>query len=453
MRVTSRSVRLVAALLSGVLTLLLGTLIGAPRPAAAPSSAPVETATPAPVAPATAAPIAVAPVPTRAWFARDGLPPVAAEVSGSPARDDRPETRIDNRISALWGARNAPAGAFNVFAGAGRQGGSGTLGVSLQVSGDLVTVTFDLGGRGWGVSSAAETTALIQQLVYTITEEPGIRRALIKEAGKTRLELGSAIIDRPLPREDVFVYAAPADAGPMKGLGALDGPTRRASATWSVEQVGPALTRFVIALDQQRVTPMLYHPDFDVTLRAPTPADPPTAKSMLEIRVYQTIDAKAGSLLPIGGGGVQSVRITTGAHPGDPTIYMLALDDARPWRTALAFEPVRIIVDVGGMPGTIHGQNAVYAPRPNETVGRSFTIAGVQHNFEAHVDIRVRDANGRVVLQSAATGTNCCDPGGTFEKRLDLPEGVSGQVTLDVFEGSQQDGSVTKLIQIPLTVR
>lgn len=92
-------------------------------------------------------------------------------------------------------------------------------------------------------------------------------------------------------------------------------------------------------------------------------------------------------------------------------------------------------------------------PRPNETVGRSFTIAGMQHNFEAHVDIRVRDASGRVVLQSAATGTNCCDPGGTFDKRLDLPDGVWGPVTLDVFEGSQQDGSVTKLIQIRLTVR
>jgi hypothetical protein len=57
-----------------------------------------------------------------------------------------------------------------------------------------------------------------------------------------------------------------------------------------------------------------------------------------------------------------------------------------------------------------------------------------------------------VVLRTVTTGTNCCEPGGTFDARVDLPVGVSGSITLEVYEGSQKDGTDTKVIAIPLTV-
>lgn len=148
------------------------------------------------------------PAPMRVWFARDQLPLVAAVLQAPGSIRDGPEARIDSRLSALWGAqdRSVPTGATDPFAKAGRAGSSGQLGSGIRIEGDLATVTFDL-PAGWGISSSVEGNALIQQLVYTITEEPGIRRAFIKEARKPNAIIGPVVVDRPLTREDVFGYA------------------------------------------------------------------------------------------------------------------------------------------------------------------------------------------------------------------------------------------------------
>ena len=80
-------------------------------------------------------------------------------------------------------------------------------------------------------------------------------------------------------------------------------------------------------------------------------------------------------------------------------------------------------------------------------------MSGIAHNFEAHVDIRVLDDKQKEILRTSTLAANCCDPGGTFDTTVQLPAGVTGNIFLEVFEASARDGSDTKLIRIPLTVR
>jgi hypothetical protein len=61
--------------------------------------------------------------------------------------------------------------------------------------------------------------------------------------------------------------------------------------------------------------------------------------------------------------------------------------------------------------------------------------------FEAHVGLRVRDASGRVVVQTwttASCGTGCR---GTFEKTLALPDTLLGDIVIEAFAPSAKDGS------------
>ena len=125
-------------------------------------------------------------------------------LGGVPSRNTV-EDRIGARLSALWGVQRpgaVPAGASNPFAKSGRVGSQGQLGTEVRIDGDLATVTFDLPG-GWGVTSATESRGLYQQLVYTITDDPEVRSAFIKEKGKAEAVIGTLSIAQPATREDV----------------------------------------------------------------------------------------------------------------------------------------------------------------------------------------------------------------------------------------------------------
>jgi len=407
----------------------------------------------------TAGPIAVAPVPVLVYFARDGLPPIAAAVPGSGSVRDRPEDAIGGRLSALWSAQqpSVPAGAFHPFAKTGRGANTGQLGTSIGVEGDLATVTFDI-PAGWGVSAAAETNALVQQLVYTITEEPGIRRALIKEKGKANAMIGPLVIDKPLMREDVFGYREQGSRAPMRQP---DGAALTLSHAVTTDGAS-ALARVVFDTGLKGGPAPGGFPAFAIEVRPNDDERAPAqvGKWILSVTFLNARASYLGMTVDDGhgiqiadGGPLRAVHLWQRGPAAAGVRYDLYVDDLRPWRTALAFDPVRLIVDIGGTPSTIFGMNAVYSPKPGETVGRSFTVSGVEHNFEANVDLRVRDATGRIVLRTSTTGTNCCDPGGTFERRMDLPPDVSGPVTLEVYESSARDGSDTRMIAVPLTVR
>lgn len=80
-------------------------------------------------------------------------------------------------------------------------------------------------------------------------------------------------------------------------------------------------------------------------------------------------------------------------------------------------------------------------PVPGSTVADPVRVRGTANVFEAHVGLRVRDASGRVVIQTwttASCGTGCR---GTFEKALTLPDSVRGDLVVEAYAPSAKDGS------------
>ena len=274
----------------------------------------------------------------RVFFARDGLPPVNATVDlVGPL--DRPEGRILARINALRDVRirEMPSGATNPLSSVRPRTettSAGTTQMSFEltarVDGDLATVEFGI--ADWGVRGAAQTDALVRQLVYTITDEPGIRRTLIKEKGKPNAVIDQLIINRPLSREDVFGYAQTARTSPIRGFGSRDG-SRAATTSWSVDAVAPGLARFVVTVDQRSIGPNDPYPDFQVEV---VPNDesirPDLGKWKLVVQVYGIADNTTVSQF-----APSPLRVIERTHIGGPqqagpvpTVYQLGLDDARP---------------------------------------------------------------------------------------------------------------------------
>lgn len=426
---------------------------GAAEPVANASATPTATS-PAVVATAvpTGGPSVATPRPMLVYFARDGLPPVAATVStsGGPA-NERPEGLIGARLSALFNARanEVPPGAINAAALGGSRGTS--ISVRL-IDGDLATVEIGI-TDGWPARGAARSQALLQQLVYTITEQPGIRRAMIVDQGKATATIDQLVVDKPLSREDVFGYREVGSTDPVRGFGERGGPVRQALTRYTVDAV-PGLAHFEIELAQPAGEPTRMYPDWDVSVaRNDETLKPDGGKWRLTVQVYNATDAKPG-FVAVDRTPLRAITTTTGKGIGAPLIYELALDDLRPWRTALAFDPVRIIVDIGGDPRTISGRNAVTFPAPGEIVGREFKVTGIASAFEANVQYRVRDAQGRIVVKGFTTATNCCEAGGLFSVAVKVPTEVpAGPITLEVFQASPRDGSDLAVIAVPLTLR
>jgi hypothetical protein len=80
-------------------------------------------------------------------------------------------------------------------------------------------------------------------------------------------------------------------------------------------------------------------------------------------------------------------------------------------------------------------------PVPGSTVGDSVRVRGTANVFEAQVGLRVRDAGGRVVLETWTTAT--CGTGcrGTFSKTLALPDSLVGEFEIEAYAPSAEDGT------------
>jgi len=80
-------------------------------------------------------------------------------------------------------------------------------------------------------------------------------------------------------------------------------------------------------------------------------------------------------------------------------------------------------------------------PVPGSNVGEPVLVRGTANVFEAQVGLRVRDATGRVIVQTwttASCGTGCR---GTFAKSLTLPDTVRGEIVIEAYAPSAEDGS------------
>lgn len=416
---------------------------------------PMPTLAPTPqVAFLTPAPTPVAPSVLRPtiYAAREDLPPVGVQIgdlSGTRVAQDR----IGARLTMLraWRPRDVPIGSTNLLWNNSFQGG-----VRVNIEGDLAKIDL-LIEQPWTVTKPSDDLGILQQLVYTATEERGIRRVLFTANGQP-LSIGTRLVDRALSREDVFGYSQAGRIGTVRGFGSRQAQQRTATTALSVDEVVPGLARFVVTLDQRGIGPSDPYPDWDVTLvRNDESLRPDFGKWRLVVRVYGVLD-RTTVARRLDQSPVRVIEETSLAGPQSPTpdapiIYQIGLDDARPWRTAMLFDPVRILVDIGGPPQTIAANTAVYGPRPGQTVSRMFAISGVASAFEAHVSWRVRDGSGRIVSSFGTTATNCCEPGGVFETIAGVPESVVGRATLEVFQASGRDGGPVELIAIPLEIR
>jgi hypothetical protein len=457
--------RLVRALalvvLVGVGAVLVATAIAdrtGPSDVAAPATA-SPTRSPEPSAVPTTGPL----LPVHLYFPRSGLPPADATVLVAGLVPDRPEGRILRRLGALQynvRAADIPAGATDPMARiAGRTqttsaGNTQTfLNVSARLDGDVATVEFELGD--WGVRTVEEARALVQQLVYTITDESNIRRAKVIEKGKDHALIlsggagaGYAWND-PLTREDVFGYPRPSpSARPLQAAGD-QGSSLRLSTSFSTDQVAPGLLRFVIAVDG---LPRQHYPDFSVSAYG-FQTLMPNAHAELEITVPRGEDTTTQAAM-IDHTPLRSIAV------GSPVtfrarVYRLGLDDQRPWRAVVLFDPTRIVIDVGGPPGGIStdGETLVYAPLANAEVPRTFSVSGVVRAFEATFSWRVRDAGGAVVSGGFGKANIGTSPvWGAYDVDVSIPATAQGALTLEVFQLSPKDGTETSLVKLPLRI-
>jgi len=92
----------------------------------------------------------------------------------------------------------------------------------------------------------------------------------------------------------------------------------------------------------------------------------------------------------------------------------------------------------------------VETPAPGDTVSSPLRIAGTANVFEATVSYSL-EASGKEIAKGFTTAT--CGTGcrGTFDVTVPFDAGGASSGTLYVFEVSAEDGSRTKVVEIPLT--
>ena len=390
------------------------------------------------------------PVPTLVYFGRDGLPPVGVLVSGAAATDAAGQ--ISARLTALVSAGDVASGAVNAARLTAAQ--VRTMSVGARIDGDLATVAIGIDG-GWPARGVAQSQVLLQQLVYTITEQAGIRRAKITDKGGSPAVIDQLVLDKPLSREDVFGYAPLVLADRTIESGGSVVPANL-SARIDNGQAGTGQpVRLVIDLAPRQPLPSgsggAWLPAFVATMRGTTGSS--AAKYEIEITVQgggeTTLRDQVIDVTPL-----RYVRV--GAN-SEGTTYRVGVDDARPWR--ISIQPgtsggMRIHVDIGGHPAMVNRNIAVYAPSADQSLSSSITIAGAARVYEANVSWRLRDANGREVARGFTTATNGSGPvWGSFQTTVPVPPGLSGRATLEVFWGSPRDGNDQDVVSIPLQVR
>jgi spore germination protein GerM len=445
-----------------VLALAIGSWLTRPtesQPGVAASPTASVGSTPAPSATSTPTPAATAtPAPTevdhqRVYFARDGQPPVSERFQ-STGVPPAPEPRIQWRLSTLIHTSQVPPGSFTAFSS------RTPIGVnSVSVNEETATVDFQVNGGDWGIRGSAQSLALLQQLVYTATEEPGIRRVLLTQNGGSKATIDQLVVDKPLSREDVFGYIARGSVGIAQGiswggddtLGAVgadltkvvaDGSTVRLTFEGSnrAGQTGPAnLPSFTISLDQ----------DSETSRPSAVAAG---AKYALTVAFQWNCACSSGGA---GGATIYDQTPLRAITSNGTTAYRIAIDDARPWRAFMP-SPTQLVVEIGGDPRATSDRIAVTAPKPGAIAnsGADLTLAGSARVFEANVVWRVLDATGKVVANGHfLTSLGSSAVWGTFNTRIAMPANVRGNLTLELYEASAKDGSAQGVVQIALSVR
>ncbi len=332
---------------------------------------------------------------------------------------------------------------------------------SVRVSADTATVDFRVYGGDWGIRGSAQSLALMQQLVYTVTEEPGIRRVLITQNAGGPATIDQLIVREPLAREDVFGYKNAGAIGSDKAL------------TWAGDDTIPhvvakltsvindgATTRLIFLGTSGNTETPTALPSFSIALESFDDTQPVGGKTAAalnggkyQLRVEFQWNG-SGSSGGIAGTTVVDQTPVRAIISANPTT-VIELDDARPWRAWMP-DKTQLVVEIGGDPHATSDRIAVTAPKPGAIAnsGADLILTGAARVFEANVVWRVLDPAGKIVANghfNASLGSSAL--WGTFNARIPMPANIRGNLTLEVFETSPKDGTAQGVVQIPLSVR
>jgi Immunoglobulin-like domain of bacterial spore germination/Sporulation and spore germination len=418
---------------------------------ASPTSSPVPSSSASSSATPTSTPVAtVAPGQLdhfRVYFARDGLPPTSAHVDNAGV-GQTPADRIASRLKALQTA-TPPPGATNAF-----PANSSISVQNVAVSGDLVTIDYSVPNDDWRVRGAAASDALIAQLVYTASEEPGIRRVLVTQNGGHDARIDQLGWGRAHTREDVNGYAIFDVTGASHAI-AQDGNSSiryQVAVTSSVDSVAPALARVVLTFKDAQGADLTELPGFEATLDASQDTVAPgDGKYALTVKLHT-----GQQWVAVSGGDAVVDRTPLRAVRLDAAGLRIALDDVRPWRLFTLANPARIVVDIGGDPRATSDRIALTAPEPGDVAnaGADLTVTGSARVFEANVVWRILDSTGKLVANGHfLTSLGSSAVWGTFNTKIPMPANERGKLTLELYEASPKDGTAQGLVQIPLAVR
>ncbi|TMC45489.1 MAG: hypothetical protein E6J23_04680 [Chloroflexi bacterium] len=412
----------------------------ASSPTASPATSSGATTTPG----ATATPAPTAVDHSKIYLGRPGLPPIAVSGPQFASTAVTANERIASRITALRAYRQstAPYGLTNYLWSNSFQGG-----VSVVVAADLAKVDLQL-GQPFSANDHAAAFAILQQLVYTATEEAGIRRVLLTENGGQPLSIGDIPIDKPLAREDVFGYSVRGPIGRDQGIkgGNATSPVNP-QARFGLSPAGDSLVRFT--LDSQDASGnAAQFPPFEVWMEQSDDRNPTTGKYTLNLSLLWNLSG------PTGAPRVSIIDLTpVRATVEDFVSWKFALDDARPWRAYLSPAGTTLTVEIGGDPRATSDRIAVSAPN-FANAGADVRLVGSARVFEANVSWRLMDASAAALASghfNASLGSSAL--WGTFDTSIPLPANVRGDLTLELFESSPKDGSAQGIVQIPLVVR
>jgi hypothetical protein len=423
----------------------------AASPTASVGSSPTTAATPTPGPITTPVPSAVDH--QRIYFARDGQPPISEHFE-SGVVPPAPEPRIQQRLSLLLFSTQAPSGSFTAFSS------RVPLGVnSVKVSGDTATVDFQVNGGDWGARGSAQSLGMMQQLVYTATEEPGIGRVLITQNGGAPATIDQLRVTQPLAREDVFGYSLRGSIGTDQGISwggddtlgavgadltsvAADGSTVRLTFEGHKRDASNAkanLPSFTISLDQ----------DSETSRPSAVAAG---AKYALSVAFQWNCACSSGG---VAGTTIYDQTPLRSITSNGNTAYRVAIDDARPWRAYMP-DSTRLVIEIGGDPRATSDRIALTAPKPGAIANSAadLTLTGSARVFEANVVWRVLDSTGKVVANGHfLTSLGSSAVWGAFNTKIPMPANVRGNLTLELYEASAKDGSALGVVQIPLAVR
>ena len=165
-----------AVLLAGVAVIAVAVIV-ARSSAVAPVAAP-RTATPA-IATRTPAPApSASPLRGRAvvYVSAPSAPPLAVD-DPLGIQGDNASARVYYRLQHLWAFRGPVPPGYVPLASAVK-----ARPYRIGLADDLAVITFLIPPEGWGID-AQQVKMLLQQIVYTATEEPGVERVRLREEG------------------------------------------------------------------------------------------------------------------------------------------------------------------------------------------------------------------------------------------------------------------------------